>query len=119
MKGKVAFVVGAAVGYVLGTRAGRERYEQIKRGAQSVWNSAPVQQRVHVVQDLVDDKVDGVKHFARRVGGELFATIVRQSSPAQPTGQASSEPAGGASASAGESPSKPKPGRAPQQRGSD
>ena len=30
MKGKVGLVVGLSVGYVLGTRAGRERYEQIK-----------------------------------------------------------------------------------------
>ncbi len=30
MKGKIGLVVGLGVGYVLGTRAGRERYEQIK-----------------------------------------------------------------------------------------
>ncbi|XCB29061.1 hypothetical protein RQN30_07190 [Arcanobacterium hippocoleae] len=30
------------VGYVLGTRAGRERYEQIKTGANKLWDSAPV-----------------------------------------------------------------------------
>ena len=29
MKGKVGLVVGLSVGYVLGTRAGRERYEHI------------------------------------------------------------------------------------------
>lgn len=28
-----------AIGYVLGARAGRERYEQIKRGAQKLWDS--------------------------------------------------------------------------------
>ena len=27
----IGFVAGAAVGYVLGTRAGRARYDQIKR----------------------------------------------------------------------------------------
>ncbi|MGW7189586.1 YtxH domain-containing protein, partial [Streptomyces sp. NPDC054838] len=36
MRYKVTFVVGLAVGYVLGTRAGRERYEQLKKSARQV-----------------------------------------------------------------------------------
>ncbi|UQX01060.1 YtxH domain-containing protein [Streptomyces sp. RerS4] len=36
MRYKVAFVVGLAIGYVLGTRAGRERYEQMKKSARQV-----------------------------------------------------------------------------------
>jgi hypothetical protein len=44
--GKAAFVIGVAVGYVLGARAGRQRYEQIKGQASRVWNSDPVQHRV-------------------------------------------------------------------------
>ena len=43
---KAAFVVGAAIGYVLGARAGRKRYEQIKGQASKLWNSDPVQHRV-------------------------------------------------------------------------
>ena len=33
MKFRFGLVIGLAVGYVLGAKAGRERYEQIKRGA--------------------------------------------------------------------------------------
>jgi oxygen-dependent protoporphyrinogen oxidase len=33
MKKKLYFVTGVAVGYVLGSRAGRERYEQLKATA--------------------------------------------------------------------------------------
>jgi hypothetical protein len=44
--GKASFVLGAAVGYVLGARAGRKRYEQIKGQATRLWNSDPVQHRV-------------------------------------------------------------------------
>ncbi|MBM9469512.1 hypothetical protein [Nakamurella leprariae] len=33
----VRIVIGIAIGYVLGSRAGRERYEQIKR-----WTSAAI-----------------------------------------------------------------------------
>lgn len=46
MKGKVGLVIGLAAGYVLGARAGRERYEQIKAQALKVWNLEPVQEQV-------------------------------------------------------------------------
>ncbi|MEV8534325.1 YtxH domain-containing protein [Streptomyces sp. NPDC051211] len=36
MRYKVTFVVGLALGYVLGTRAGRERYEQLKKSAREL-----------------------------------------------------------------------------------
>jgi oxygen-dependent protoporphyrinogen oxidase len=42
----IGFVAGAAVGYVLGTRAGRQRYEQIKAGAHRLWTSEPVQNKL-------------------------------------------------------------------------
>ena len=52
MKGKIGIVVGLAAGYVLGSRAGRERYEQIKAGYLKIWNTAPVQKQVAAVKDL-------------------------------------------------------------------
>ncbi|MFD8979668.1 YtxH domain-containing protein [Streptomyces sp. NPDC059564] len=36
MRYKVTFAVGLALGYVLGTRAGRERYEQLKKSAREI-----------------------------------------------------------------------------------
>ena len=71
MKGKILFVVGLGVGYVLGTRAGRERYEQIRSAAEKVWNQPAVQQGVGTVKDfaaarvgdLGDTVLDGVKSF--------------------------------------------------------
>jgi hypothetical protein len=71
MRGKILFVVGLGVGYVLGTRAGRERYEQIRRAAEGVWNTPAVQQGVGTVKefaaarvgDLSDTVLDGVKSF--------------------------------------------------------
>jgi len=50
MKGKAGLVIGLAVGYVLGTRAGRERYEQIKTQAAKVWELDPVQAQVDKVK---------------------------------------------------------------------
>lgn len=52
MRGKVGLVIGLGIGYVLGTRAGRERYEQIKEQAAKVWNLDPVQNQVAKVKDF-------------------------------------------------------------------
>nr|WP_198169665.1 hypothetical protein [Agromyces laixinhei] len=71
MKGKILFVAGLGIGYVLGTRAGRERYEQIRKAAEGVWNTPAVQQGVDSVKgfaadkvgDLSDNVLDGVKSW--------------------------------------------------------
>ncbi|AQY02899.1 hypothetical protein QE375_002626 [Microbacterium foliorum] len=60
MKGKIGLVVGIGVGYVLGTRAGRERYEQIKTQWLKVWNLDPVQDQVDKVKGYVGDKAAAV-----------------------------------------------------------
>ena len=52
MRGKVGLVIGMAVGYVLGTRAGRERYEQIKEQAEKLWNLPPVQKQVDKAKEF-------------------------------------------------------------------
>ena len=43
MRYKATFLVGLAIGFVFGTRAGRERYEQMKKAATQVVQSPPVQ----------------------------------------------------------------------------
>ena len=60
MRGKLLFVTGAAVGYVLGARAGRKRYEQIKSAATKVWESPGIQKQVNAVEDFVAAKVGDV-----------------------------------------------------------
>lgn len=40
---KLTLLTGMALGYVLGSRAGRERYEQIKSGASRLAHTSPVQ----------------------------------------------------------------------------
>jgi hypothetical protein len=58
MRGKLILVVGLATGYVLGSRAGRPRYEQIKAGADKVWNLAPVQKAAQAVSGFAGERVD-------------------------------------------------------------
>ncbi len=52
MRGKIGIVIGLAAGYVLGSRAGRERYEQIKDGVQKVWDTPQVQKQVDKAKEL-------------------------------------------------------------------
>ncbi|MFC7404061.1 hypothetical protein [Georgenia alba] len=53
--GKMSFFVGAGIGYILGARAGRERYEAIKRGGAKVWENPKVQSGVQKVEAKVGD----------------------------------------------------------------
>ncbi|MEI2775983.1 MAG: YtxH domain-containing protein [Tetrasphaera sp.] len=53
---KLSFLAGAAVGYVLGARAGTQRYEQIKTQANKVWSSEPVQTKVSQATDAAKTK---------------------------------------------------------------
>jgi hypothetical protein len=72
MRYRLTFVVGLALGYVLGTRAGRERYEQLKKSARQVAQNPAVRNTAesaaqqsrqfagkayHVVSDKVGDRV--------------------------------------------------------------
>lgn len=86
MKGKIAFVLGAAAGYVLGTRAGRARYEQIKRGATAVWQTPLVQQGVNSVKDVAGDTLETAKQTAFRAARTVFdaATQPKNTTTKQP-----------------------------------
>jgi hypothetical protein len=64
MKGKITLLVGGAVGYVLGTRAGRERYEQIKSQAQGIWNNPKVQEKAGAATDFAKEKAPILKDTA-------------------------------------------------------
>ena len=61
---KLLLIAAAAAGYVLGTKAGRERYEQIKRQSSKVWNSEPVQHGVHEAEGVA-------KHAASAAGSKV------------------------------------------------
>lgn len=59
---RISFLAGAVAGYVLGARAGRQRYEQIKSGAQGVWNNPKVRETVSHAQELAAEKGPEVGH---------------------------------------------------------
>jgi hypothetical protein len=57
MRGRLLFVTGAAVGYVLGSRAGRKRYDQIASAVSKVWESPGIQKQVNKAEDYVAAKI--------------------------------------------------------------
>lgn len=93
MRGKILILTGLAVGYVLGARAGRERYEQIKRFASKAWNDPRVQHQVDRVEDFAKDKApevaefitEGAKKVVAQVSGGTSKAVVRKAakSPAK------------------------------------
>jgi hypothetical protein len=56
MAGKLTMLAGFGAGYVLGARAGRQRYDQIADKAQELWRDPRVQARAGRAQQLVKDK---------------------------------------------------------------
>lgn len=64
MRYKMTFVVGFAAGYVLGSKAGRDRYEQIRSAVQELQENPTVQSAAGVLQQQASDLL----HAARRSG---------------------------------------------------
>jgi len=59
---KVTMLAAGVAGYVLGARAGRERYDQIVTQAQKLWTNPNVQKAAHDVQDAAREKGPQVRH---------------------------------------------------------
>ncbi|KUL37274.1 hypothetical protein ADL22_22165 [Streptomyces sp. NRRL F-4489] len=74
MRYRLTFIAGLAVGYVLGTRAGRERYEQLRKSARRIAQNPAVRNTAEsaalggrqaaskafaVVSDKVGDRLPG------------------------------------------------------------
>lgn len=64
---RVLFFVGASVGFVLGARAGRERFEQIAGVVRTLAHSAPIRQAGELTRRGLESAADGIG----RLTGEL------------------------------------------------
>ena len=60
MQGKIMFAVGAAVGYAIGSRAGRESYDRLKSQFTEFWQDPRVQQKVSEAQEFAKEKIPTV-----------------------------------------------------------
>ncbi|MFF8956134.1 YtxH domain-containing protein [Streptomyces sp. NPDC014894] len=64
MRYKLTFVVGLAIGYVIGTRAGRERYEEMRKSARQFSQNPAVR-----------NAAESAVHNGREVAGKAFHTV--------------------------------------------
>ncbi|WP_338676541.1 YtxH domain-containing protein [Streptomyces sp. SCSIO 30461] len=64
MRYRLTFVAGVALGYVLGTRAGRERYEQLKKSA-----------REFAQNPAVRNAAESAAHTGREVAGKAYHAV--------------------------------------------
>lgn len=82
MKYRVPFIVGAAVGYVLGTKAGRERYEQMRRASKRLAENPKFQEAAGVVRTKTGELADTAKE---RAGG--LADTAKERLESSPLGE--------------------------------
>ena len=74
----IQLVIGAAAGYVLGTRAGRRRFEQIKKGYETAVNSPVTKSAVNATRKVIADRLDPqprmkeVKNLKQEDGSEVL-----------------------------------------------
>jgi len=96
MRGKLLFITGGLIGYVLGARAGRKRYDQIAAVANDLWHAEPVQRRVTMARDFTLDAVGDLPVTLFNAGKKLV-TNAQGSKPAtdaaRPAAQTASKPA--------------------------
>jgi hypothetical protein len=64
---KLSFIAGFGAGYVLGTRAGRERYEQIRRAYAHAKDDPRLQSLAGMAQARADDVLSSLR---ARMGSE-------------------------------------------------
>ncbi|MEN0138552.1 MAG: YtxH domain-containing protein [Rhodococcus sp. (in: high G+C Gram-positive bacteria)] len=62
MQKVLTFAAGAAVGFVLGTRSGRQTYEKMRHQSLELWHNPTVQEKVSEATDTVKDKAPQVQH---------------------------------------------------------
>jgi len=79
MKGKILFVTGGLVGYVLGARAGRRRYEQIRSAASKVWQKPAIQNQVHQAEEFAADKAAEVPDILISGATKLVSSLIKRS----------------------------------------
>jgi hypothetical protein len=85
MMKKLMLLAAAGAGYVLGAKAGRERYEQIASGARRFSQNPRVQKTAQQAKDTVREQAPVVADKVKETVGEAAAKV-RSSDDAVPTG---------------------------------
>jgi hypothetical protein len=99
---KISMLVAFGAGYVLGAKAGRERYREIRQKAEDLWRSDTVQQQRENAQQVAKTQASKAQEAAKdRLPAALGG---RQGSPdgGAPSADAERTPGAASGSSAGE-----------------
>ena len=72
---KLLVLVAAGIGYVLGTKAGRQRYEQLRGTFNKVKDDPRVQEKAHYAADLAKQKAPVVKEKVTHAADAASAKV--------------------------------------------
>lgn len=72
---KLPLLIAASAGYVLGARAGHERYEQIRTQAQKIARNPKVQQASHKAQDAAAQQAAAAAAVAKEKANDVASTV--------------------------------------------
>src|SRR5687767_13310299 len=96
---RLILLIGLGIGYVLGSKAGREQYRKIKTTASKTWQSPAVRSAAEKVETFVGEKapsLGGVAHTVLGGGGSSSSGSSSSSSSSSSSGNGSSHAAPGA-----------------------
>lgn len=111
MKKRLILLAGLGVGYILGSRTGRQSYEKLKAQLQELWTDPKVQETVEkanqsirekapAVADAVQTATDKVTAAAQELDGDEDANATQGTGP-RSTGSATGSGSTGSATSAG------------------
>ncbi len=72
--GKVLFLVGGAIGFVIGMRVGRQGYDRMKQQASDLWNNPRVQKAASDARDFAEDKFPKTTETVTKVASAVSDT---------------------------------------------
>ncbi|MGW7818147.1 YtxH domain-containing protein [Streptomyces puniciscabiei] len=79
MRYRLTFVAGLALGYVLGTRAGRERYEQLKKSARRIAQNPAVRNTAETAAQQGRQYAGKAFHtVSHKVGDRVSETVTQR-----------------------------------------
>lgn len=86
MRSTLTFALGAGVGYVLGTRAGREKFDRMAVRARRAWQSPTVQDQVTRTSRLVTETLREQRSSLTERATRAAKDTLGMAPPAPPAG---------------------------------
>ncbi len=88
---RLPLLIAGGIGYVLGTKAGRERYEQMRGTFNKVKDDPRVQEKAHQAADLAKEKAPVVQDKITKVADAATAKVKSTRGSSDPADQLNPE----------------------------